>query len=136
MNCDRSNEDPNILYPTELKKNNLSGVICRPKSARGVMRLGYMRHWGVARDDRDYYRQWIKTFGKHFHPIKKRNKDIYVHYILIQFLSSCLIDEGDTTNSVVNLLNSVEEFKQRSDADDEVVFILLSNLWDNHRYVL
>ena len=64
LNCDRTNEDPNILYPTELKKNNLSGVICHPKSARGTMRLGYMRHWGVARDDGDYYRQWVKTLGK------------------------------------------------------------------------
>lgn len=40
----------------------------------------------------------------------------------------------DTNNSVSNILAAVEEFKQRSESDQDVTFILLSNLWDNHRY--
>ena len=42
--------------------------------------------------------------------------------------------DTDTNNSVINILEAVEEFKQRSEDDSDVTFILLSNLWDNHRY--
>jgi len=66
-----------------------------------------MRHWGVGRDDGDYYKNWERLSVKL---------------------------DTDTNNSVINILEAVEEFKQRSDQDDDVTFILLSNLWDNHRY--
>lgn len=42
--------------------------------------------------------------------------------------------DTDTDNSVVNVIEAVEEFKRRSAEDTEVTFIFLSNLWDNHRY--
>ena len=59
----------------------------------------------MGRDDKDYYGTWTES-----------------------------LDTDDTTNSVMNILKAVEEFKQRSSEDKEVVFILLSSLWDNHRY--
>ena len=104
LNC--TTFDPNSLLDVEA--NNKTGLMCYPpNSARGFMRIGYMRHWGVSREDKDYYRSW-----------ERMNK----------------LEDTDTENSIVNIINAVEEFKQRSADDTDVTFIFLSNLWDNHRY--
>ena len=43
LKCER--EDPNIEVTVEA--NNKTGLLCYPNSARGYVRIGYMRHWGV-----------------------------------------------------------------------------------------
>ena len=59
------------------------------------------------RDAKDYYRGWMKMSNS---------------------------SDTDTDNSIVNIIEAVEEFKRRSADDAAVTFLFLSNLWDNHRY--
>jgi hypothetical protein len=78
------------------------GMTC---NSTQLSRIGYMIHWGVAKQDGDYSHNWTNHRSS-----------------------------GDTENSIANIINSIKEFQQRSGADSDTIFIFLSNLWDQHRH--
>ena len=80
---------------------------CAQTIYNATFRLGYVRHWGVSRTDKDFFHHWKdKSF-----PLTNSN------------------------SSILNIKNAIHEFKQRSNRDYMVTYIFLSNLWDSHRYI-
>lgn len=80
------------------------GMLC--DNDAGLVRVGYLIHWGVSRISGDY----LSSFGAHRSP-------------------------DDTDNSITNILNTVREFQQRTSSDhSQVFFVFLSSLWDIQRY--
>lgn len=106
LNCTIA--DPRINRSVESVENYYmrdKGMLC---NSHNITRIGYMFHWGVSRGDGDYHVGWTKHRTA-----------------------------GDTTNSHTNVLAAIQEFHNRTALDgpeDKVIFILLSSLWDAHRY--
>jgi len=111
--CNCSIVDPNIKRHTEAIENYYEknrGRIC---FNHNVTRIGYMFHWGVATKG-DYARSWSKH--------RMYSGERGTPYV-------------DTKDSHKNIELAIYEFQNRSRNDDhEVVFILLSAMWDGYRY--
>ena len=136
LNC--TLPDPRVVQSVETVSyypNSPKASICSNKY--GIVRVGYMFHWGVSKVDGDYHVGW----QKHRSP-------------------------NDTTNSIQNIKNAILEFQQRSryenrldnlkcttfncsnvhldklnnisfsnqNDENKIVFIFLSSLWDAHRF--
>ena len=148
LNC--TIPDPRVLRSVETVDyypRSPKAMLCY--NQYGVVRVGYMFHWGVSKADGDYHVGW----QKHRSP-------------------------GDTANSIQNIKNAFAEFQQRSSFDNrldywkclkyncstssnftlsdlsqvdvtdiiaghensklydrnDIVFVFLSSLWDAHRF--
>ena len=148
LNC--TIPDPRVLRSVETVDyypRSPKAMLCN--NQYGVVRVGYMFHWGVSKADGDYHVGW----QKHRSP-------------------------GDTANSIQNIKNAFAEFQQRSSFDNrldywkclkyncstssnftlsdlsqvdvtdiiaghensklydrnDIVFVFLSSLWDAHRF--
>ena len=77
-----------------------------------IDRVGFSFHWGV--NPPPYHWHW----GSHRSVVERE-----------KWKNQEIVETIDTDNSVTNIMNAVDEFKQRSLSTTPSIYIFLSNLW-------
>lgn len=151
LNC--TIPDPRVLRSVETVDyypRSPKAMLCNNRY--GVVRVGYMFHWGVSKADGDYHVGW----QKHRSPGDTANSLQNIRNAIAEFQQRSIFENRfdyfkclkyNCSNQNHSIISSILSHRQQVDISDmigpenatmydrnDVIFVFLSSLWDAHRY--